>query len=124
MIAEAFLVCALAVPSLSSEHVALTQTDVSFFRFLEEMVPDYEVVKGETKYKMVVVNEPVDHWNTLTKYADQVIPGGFLVVNVQKAGLRRWLLDQGWEILPFYWKDKAIYRRFYGGVRELRKDGA
>jgi hypothetical protein len=109
---ELFLLCALAIPSISARNVPLTDTDKTFFRFLEAMVPSYQAVPGEVKYNIVITPDPVYHWDVLTRHAYEVVPGGFLVVEIRKLSLVRWLMDHQWEILPMYWKKKAIYRRF------------
>jgi hypothetical protein len=105
MIPEAILACALALPALSAPKIS--EADVTFFKCLEAMAPEKEF-----GYKIISVEDPVINFSVLSEYARQVSVGGFLIIDIRdRPGFEKWLKSQRWERLPFYYREKEIWRK-------------
>ena len=107
MIAEAFLVCALSVPA-QSFHVPY-QSEDALVRFLRACVPPYDNTQGEdVVYQWI----PVTKFYNLVELAERVCPLGYLIADIRYSkGFPIWLRNAGWQEMPFYFKDKQIWRK-------------
>lgn len=98
-----FLACAISLSSLNFKP-PLTDGEQSLFRLLAEIKPEIAVIH---KYKSTADFAPT---------VMRMEPGGFLFVRGEFKEIRDYFRNQGWEILPMFFREYHIYRKPFGGA--------
>jgi hypothetical protein len=82
------------------ERPLFTEADKTLFKLLKSMVPD----EGEGPKLLMI-----DHPNLAKAY--QVRPGGFVMVKGPYEVVETYFRFRRWELLPFLYRDRRIYRK-------------
>ena len=69
------------------------------------MVPD------SNGYKIVLLDE-TRNFHDFAQATDNVSPLGFIIADLgDRPGYVKWLRRSGWQLVPFYYREKQIWRK-------------
>ena len=100
MIAELFLIGALALPPVGFFRPPLTPADRAFFDFVQQIAVGHLVFLHKTA-----------SWEQITKRVFEMPPGTIFFIDQEFGKLHNYFKGRDFEYFPMHWRGYSIYRK-------------